>query len=116
MSIDGTALLTAEMARAVEVDDVVLVHAAAVDVLEREDAIEHEERDAGLGERPEIATGSLYREHADEFTRDRVGEGELRRGVPSGVVRDPPVGAEPMGPVEQVPERADPPHQPCSQL
>ncbi len=68
----------AEMARAVEVDDVVLVHAAAVDVLEREDAIEHEERHAGLGERPEVATGSLHREHADEFTRDRVREGELR--------------------------------------
>ena len=94
------------MARAVEVDDVVLVRAAAVDVFEREDAIEHEERDAGLGERPEIAAGSLHREHADECTRDRVGEGELRRGVPAGVVRDPLVGAEPVGPVEQVPERA----------
>ena len=101
VSIDGTAPPMTEPAVLVVADDVVLVDPGGMNGLEGPDPIEIEKGQPGRGHRPEIAARALDRQDSCRRTRDRVGEGRLRRRVPAGEVGDTLVGAESVGSRQQ---------------
>ena len=77
-------------------DHLVLALDARVDVDERAQPVEAEDGEARLGERPEVAAGSLDPQQLDGRPVDRVDRGALGGGVAAGVVGVARVGAEPV--------------------
>ena len=74
-------------------DHLVLALDARVDVDERAQPVEPEHREAGLGQRPEVAARALDPQQLDGRAGDRVDGLALGRGVAAGVVRVARVGA-----------------------
>ena len=83
-------------------DHLVLAVDAGVDVDERAHPVEPEHGEAGLGQGAEVAAGALHPEQLDVLAGDRVGLGALGGGVAAGVVGVLRVGAEPVGPGDQL--------------
>ncbi len=83
-------------------DHLVLALDARVDVHEGTHPVESQDRETALGEGAEVAAGSLDPEQLDVLTRHRVGLGALGGGVAAGVVGVLRVGAEPVGPGDEL--------------
>ena len=77
-------------------DHLVLALDAGVDVDQRAQPVESEDRQTGLGQRSEVAAGPLDPQQLDGRAGGRVDRGPLGRRVATGVVRVPRVRAEPM--------------------
>ena len=86
-------------------DHLVLALDARVDVDQRAQPVQPQHGQPGRGQRAEVAAGSLDPQQLHRLTGDRVGLGALRRGVAAGVVGVARVGAQPVGPGDQVCDR-----------
>ena len=86
-------------------DHLVLPLDAGIDIDQRADAVEPQHRQAGLGEGAEVATGPLHPQQLDRLAGDRIGCGALGRGVAARVVGVPRVGAQPVGPANEIKHR-----------
>ncbi len=82
-------------------DHLVLALDAGVDVDQRAEPVEPEDREAGLGQRAEVAAGPLHPQQVDRQPGRGIDRGALGRRVAAGVVRGPRVGAEPVRPLQQ---------------
>ena len=83
-------------------DHLVLALDTRVDVHQRPHPVQAQDsQPAGL-QRAEVSTGALDPQQLDVLARDRVGLGALGRGVPPGVVRVPGVGAQAVGPLDEL--------------
>ena len=91
----------AESARLVVRHEVVLRHARSRKAFERAEPGEVEASEAVGGEGAEIAARALDHQHHRGRAGDGVVERHLDRCVAPGVVRDPPVGPEPVRAREQ---------------
>ena len=83
-------------------DHLVFLLDAGVDVDERPETIEPEDRQAGLGERAEIAARTLDPQQLDRSPGDRIDGAALGRRVAAGVVRVLRVGPESMRTLEEI--------------
>ena len=83
-------------------DHLVLALDAGVDVDERAHPVQPQHGEAGLGQRAEVAAGALDPQQLDVLAGDRVGLGALGGGVAAGVVGVLRVGAEAVGPGDQL--------------
>ena len=83
-------------------DHLVLALDAGVDVDERSQPIEPEDRQAGLGQRAEIAARALDPQQLDRAPGHRIDGAALGRRVAAGVVRVLRVGPESMRTLEQI--------------
>ena len=77
-------------------DHLVLAVDARVDVDERAQPVEPQDRQAGLGQRPEIAAGALDPQQLDGRAGDRVDRRAFGRRVAARVVRVARVRAQPV--------------------
>ena len=77
-------------------DHLVLALDARIHVDERAQAIEPEDGQAGLGQRAEVAAGTLDPQQLDRRAGDRIDPGPLGRRVAARVVGVPRVAAEPV--------------------
>ena len=83
-------------------DHLVLALEAGVDVDQGAHPVEAEHGEAGLLQGAEVAAGALDPEQLDGLAGDRVGLGALGRGVAARVVGVLGVGAEAVGPGDQL--------------
>ena len=95
----STLAVAAEVERG---DHLVLAFGPGVDARQGTQAVESQDRQAGLGERAEIAARPLDPHQLDGFARDRVDVGGLGRRVAAGVVGVALVGTEAVRAVEQL--------------
>ena len=83
-------------------DHLVFLLDAGVDVDERPEAVQPEDRQAGLGERAEIAARTLDPQQLDRAPGHRIDGAALGRRVAAGVVRVLRVGPESMRTLEEI--------------
>ncbi len=101
----GRRAAAAEQAVVEQRHHLVLVLDAAVDADEALDAAQVERREARLGERAEVAAGSLDVHHARGVAGGGIERVDLGGGVAARVVGVPAVAAEPVAAVEQLGDR-----------
>jgi len=83
-------------------DHLVLAFHARIRVHEAAQAVQPEDREAGLGQGPKVAAGALDPEQLDGLAHHRIDADALRRGVAAGVIRVRGIGAEPVRAREQL--------------
>ena len=83
-------------------DHLVFALHAGIDVDQRAHPVQAQHGEPGLGQRAEIAAGTLDPEQLDVVTGDGIGLGALGRRVASGVVGVLRIGSEPVGPGDQL--------------
>ena len=66
----------------------VFVRLASILLFKRLDAIQVEQREAGVGNRPEVAAAPFNREHTNRLARERIGQLDFRAGVAAAEIGD----------------------------
>ena len=82
-------------------DHLVLALDAGIDVDQRPHPVQAQHRQPDLGQRAEVAAGSLHPQQLDVLAGHGVGVGALGRGVSAGVVGVPRVRAKPVRPFDE---------------
>ena len=95
----------AERAERIHRDHLVLERLAAVSRDQAVQLVEIQDREAGRGDRTQIAAASLHRHDALRLAGERIGQVELRTGIAAAEIRDPKIRPEQVRTIPQQFER-----------
>ena len=100
----GDAIL-AKRAEWIKRDHLVFERLAAIARNQAVQLVHVEDREAAVGDRPQISTAALHRHDPLRLPGQRIGQIEFRAGVSAAEIRDAQVGAEQVRAIAQQIER-----------